>query len=64
MTVAIAAPAAPNPSREINTGSNTIFTTAPNIVPTIDAFAKPSVRSRFDGVKDKIINGAPITIPV
>ena len=38
--------------------------TEPSTVPVIDATENPSVRSRLDGVKDKIINGAPITSQV
>ena len=45
-------------------GSSMILTTDPSMVPVMEAVAKPSVRSRLEGVKDRMIKGAPNTIKV
>ena len=54
-TVAIAAPAAPNPSTDMKMGSRMILITEPRIVPVMEAVEKPSVLSRLEGVKDTMI---------
>lgn len=59
MVVAIAAPAAPICNPLIITGSNTIFTIVPIMLPIIASLLAPSDLTTKLAAADQMINGAP-----